>query len=135
RMLPGAIGRVKQGMTLQQAQSRLDAFTAALSREFPNDYRAGAKWSVDLQPLQESVVGNVRPLLLVLLGAVALMLLTGCVNIANLLLARASGRQREVAIRQALGAARGRLIRQLLTESVLLSLISAIVGLVASYGT
>jgi predicted permease len=135
RFVPGAIARLKPGMTLQQAQERLNAFTAASTREYPNDYRVDSKWSVDLEPLHEAVVGNVRPLLLVLLAAVALMLLTGCVNIANLLLARASGRQREVAIRQALGAARGRLIRQLLTESVLLSLISGIVGLAAAFGT
>ncbi len=135
RMLPGAIARLKPGVSLQESQARLDAFTAALRREFPNDYRENAKWTVQLEPLQDAVVGQVRPLLWVLLGAVTMMLLTGCVNIANLLLARASGRQREVAIRQAMGAMRGRLIRQLLTESVILSLIAGVVGVTAAAWT
>ena len=132
RLLPGAIGRLKTGETLQSAQSRLDALQASLNREFPNDYKPGAQWTLQLEPLQRTVVGNVGPLLWVLLGAVALMLVTGCVNIANLLLARASGRTREVAIRQALGAMRGRLIRQFLTESVLLSFLAGIVGIGAA---
>ena len=132
RLLPGAVARLQAGLSVRQAQQRLDAFTTALQREFPNDYRADAKWSVDLEPLQDAVVGNVRPVLWVLLGAVSLMLLTACVNIANLLLARASGRQREIAVRQALGAARGRLVRQFLTESLVLSLAAGAAGLAAA---
>jgi len=134
-MIPGAIARLKPGLSVKAAQARLDAFTAALRREFPNDYRPESQWSVDLEPLQDAVVGNVRPLLLVLSGSVALMLLIGCANIANLLLARAAGRQREVAIRQALGAARTRLIRQWLTESLLLSLIAGAVGVLCAAST
>src|SRR5262249_9147122 len=106
RMLPGAIARLKPGVTIEAAQSRIDALQGTLAQEFPNDYRPAAQWAVELEPLQRTVVGNVGSLLWVLLGAVALMLITGCVNIANLLLARAAGRSREVAIRQALGAAR-----------------------------
>jgi putative ABC transport system permease protein len=126
--LPGAIARLKPDLTVAQAQQRLDGFTAFLRAQFPQDYRPEAHWSIQLEPLKESLTGNVRPMLLTLLGAVAMMLLIGCVNIANLLLVRASGRRREIAIRQSLGAARGRLVRQFLTESLLLSLAAGAVG-------
>ncbi len=135
RLLPGAIGRLKPGLTVAQAQARVDSLVAALSKAFPNEYPATAQWSVQLEPLQDAIVGNVRPLMLVLLAAVAMMLLTGCANIANLLLARASARQREIALRCALGAGRGRLVRQLLTESILLSLIAGAAGVAATWWT
>ena len=129
RFLPGAIARIKPGLTIAQAQSQLDALVAALQKQFGEDYPLQSAWTVRLVPLKEKVVGNVRQSLILLLGAVGLVLLIGCVNVANLLLARTSARGREMAIRQALGAARTRLLRQLLTESVLLSLFGGIVGL------
>jgi putative ABC transport system permease protein len=132
RILPGAIGLLKPGIGLEQAQSRLDAFASHLRAEYATDYPAGSGWSIEAVPLQDSLVGNVRPMLLVLMGAVALIVLLASVNVANLLLARASARQREVAVRLALGASRARMIRQMLTESVILSLVSGVVGVLTA---
>ena len=127
RNLPTVIARLSPGLTISAAQSRVDALATSLQKQFLGDYPND--WKIRLQPLKETVVGNFRRPLLLLLSAVGLVLLIGCVNVANLLLARASVRAREIAIRRALGAAQGRLIRQLLTESLLLSVFGGIAGL------
>src|SRR6266403_338541 len=135
RFLPTAVARLKPGLSTAQAQNRVDALVASLQKQFDGDYPLQSAWSVRLVPLQERVVGNVRQSLILLLGAVGLVLLIGCVNVANLLIAHASARGREMAVRQAFGAGRRRLITQLLTESVFLSLLGGIVGLMILLGT
>jgi len=133
RMIPGAIGRLKPGLTIEQAQARLDAYVSELSREYPTEYPSAAKWGVRLVPLKEDLVGPQRTELFLLLGAVGFVLLIACVNIANLLLARSSARRREIGIRLVMGASQARLVGQLLTESVLLSLISGVFALVTVF--
>jgi putative ABC transport system permease protein len=122
-----AAGRLKVGVTLAKAQTVVAASAAAFARRFPAAMGNGAGFSV--QPIRDVLVGNVRSSLLVLLGAVSFVLLIACANVANLLLARATSRSREVAIRAAIGGTRGRIIRQLLTESVVLSLTGGVLGL------
>ncbi len=124
------VGRLKPGLSIAAAQGHLDALVESLKKQYPAEYPPQAAWTVRLSPLSESVVGSVRQSLILLFGAVALVLLISCVNVANLLLARASVRGREVAVRQALGAQRTRLIRQFLTETVLLFLLGGAAGFV-----
>lgn len=133
RMFPGVIARLKPGITVPQAQSRLNDFVAQLSEQYPNEYPKSARWDVRLTPLHDEVVGTTGPMLFVLLAAVGVVLLIACVNIASLLLARSSGRNREIAVRRALGAGAVRVIRQMLTESVLLSLIGGICAIFLSF--
>src|SRR6516225_2047160 len=131
RMIPGAMGRLRPGLTIAQAQERLHIFSAQLNQQYPNDYPAPARWGLRLVSVQEDLVGNMRTELFVLFGAVGCVLLIACVNLANLLLARSAGRQREIAVRRALGAGTTRLITQLLAESILLSFVSGAVALCA----
>jgi len=124
------IGRLKPGVSLEQARSELTGIAQALEKQYPI-YDTGTGAFVN--PIQDQMVDNARPALLVLMGAVALVLLIACTNVANLLLANSAGRQQEFAVRRAIGASRFRVFRQLLTESVLLSLSSAAVGLLIAW--
>ncbi len=122
------VGRLKPGVSRQQALADMNGIVRRFRQQYPSDY-PDPSWKVDVVPILEDLVGSVRPALLVLLGAVALVLLIACANVANLLLARATAREKEVSIRLALGAGRGRVARQFLLESLLLSLAGAALGL------
>jgi putative ABC transport system permease protein len=130
--LSGSIARLKPGVGVTEAQQRLDAFADKLRATFPEDYPAAARWTPRIIPLHDDIVGNVRPALLMLLAAVGLVLLIACANIAGLMFARATARQRELAVRRALGSGRLRIARLLLTESLVLSLTGGALGLLVA---
>jgi predicted permease len=125
-----AIGRIKQGATLEKARADLRTISERYAKQFPDNNR-----DVDaiVTPMREDLIGDFSSQILIMFGAVGLVLLIACVNVANLLLARSTSRRREIAVRSALGAGRGRLLRQLLTESVLLSLAGGLLGVAIAF--
>jgi len=129
--IPGVMGRLKPGISLEQGQDRLDALSAELRAAYPTNYPANTQWALRLDGVQSELTNRIRPTLSVLMGAVVLLLVLACVNVANLTLARASSRVREIAVRRALGATRARLVCQLLVESVVVAIAGGAAALAA----
>src|SRR5438477_12681527 len=124
------MGRLKAGISQEPAQDRLEALVGQLRAEYPTNYPANVQWGVRVEGVQRELTNRIRPTLNVLMGAVGLLLAIACVNIANLTLARASSRVREIAVRRALGATRGQVVRQLLVERLVVAVAGGAAALV-----
>ena len=129
----GVIGRLAPGVSPQQAQAELETVVSGMRTRFKDNYPQTDSFGATLYPLKEQVIGGMKPLLLILLGAVALVLPIACANLATMMLARATARERETAIRVAVGASRFRLLRQSLTEGVVLSILGAAAGMLLAF--
>jgi predicted permease len=130
RRMMGAFGRLKPGISVEQAKSEIAAIAAGMQREHPDSYPDNIGFRATLDPLQEELTRQARPTFLILLGTAGLVLLLACANVANLTLSRLMRREREMAVRSALGASQSRLIRQLLTESTLVALAGGVLGII-----
>jgi predicted permease len=125
-----AIGRLREGVTREHAEEEMRAIAARLAEKYP---QSNGGWTISLAPLREEIVGAAKPMLLILVGAVGLVLLIACVNVATLMLGRSTARVREIAVRSALGASRGRIVRQMLVESSLLAVVGGVGGLLLAF--
>src|SRR5688500_11003679 len=130
-MYAGAVGRLRRGVTVEEARRDMDAISARLTAEFPTD---NEEWTAEVITMREDLTGDLRKPLLVMFGAVGLVLLIACANVANLMLARGTAREREIAIRVAIGAGRARLARQVLAESLVVALAGGAIGAALAVG-
>jgi putative ABC transport system permease protein len=135
RFLPVAVARLKPGLTIEAAAAKLDAFGAGLRQRFPGEYPTRLGWVPTIVPLKGDLIASAQPSLLIVMAAVVLVLLIGCANIANLQLARAASRERDIAVRRAIGATSTQIVREQLAESVLIAVAGGALGLVLTYWT